>query len=104
MFPNRKMNALILSVSLTGAGVAAGSGIASAAVCGFTGITSGNLGGGDDGHYEEGNYLNCRPINDKIRVDYTYFSEERCASPGNTHLSANPNYGALTGAVRVGDR
>lgn len=77
--------------------------MASAATCGFTGLTSSHIGGGDDGKYEEATYLNCDNSNQKIRVNYFYASEERCVSPGETHLSASPNLGALVGAVRIGN-
>lgn len=73
-----------------------------AAICGFDGVTSNNLGGGEDGLYEEAIYTNCSDHNEKIRVNYFYDSEERCVSPGETRLSVNPDLGALVGADPLG--
>jgi len=99
----RKVKAIGGAAILLGACMVWTASEASAATCGFTGLTSGNPGGGDDGKYEDGTYLNCSNHNEKIRVNYFYSSEERCVSPGETHLSANPNLGALTGANKIGD-
>ncbi|WP_445818937.1 DUF6355 family natural product biosynthesis protein [Arthrobacter sp. G119Y2] len=38
----------------------------------------------------------------KIRVDYTYASEEFCVTAGETELYANPSLGALRYAVAIG--
>lgn len=65
----------------------------SASVCGFDGVTSNNLGGGDDGHYEEAVYTNCSNHNVRIRVDHSYASKEECVSTGETRLSVDPNLG-----------
>lgn len=75
---------------------------AMAAPCGFYPITTGNLGGGDDGHYEKGTYTNCKTDNARITVNYTYASEIFCVTPGETILYANPYLGALTGATWTG--
>lgn len=102
MLIRRKIQAISASAALISAVAFVGISPASAAVCGFTGLTSSHIGGGDDGKYEEGTYLNCDSTNQKIQVNYFYASEERCVSPGETHLSANPNLGALTGASKIG--
>lgn len=100
---SRRVKALAASLLLAGSASIAGASVASAAACGFTGLTSTHLGGGDDGKYEEATYLNCDKSNQKIRVNYFYnSSEERCVSPGETHLSANPKFGALIGADKIG--
>ena len=75
---------------------------AMAAPCGFYPITTGNLGGGDDGYYEKGTYTNCRSNNVTIAVNYTYASQALCVTPGETTLFADPNLGALTGATWTG--
>lgn len=99
---SRRIKAIAASLLLAGSASIAGASAASATACGFTGLTSSHLGGGDDGKYEEGTYLNCDKSKQKIRVNYFYASEERCVSPGETHLSANPNLGALVGADKIG--
>ena len=75
---------------------------AMAAPCGFYPITTGNLGGGDDGHYEKGTYTNCKTKNVTITVGYTYASNVICVTSGETILFADPNLGALTGAIWTG--
>lgn len=76
--------------------------LASAAVCGFDGVTSGNLGGGDDGWYEEAIYTNCNNHNVRIKVNHFYASKERCVTPGESRLSADPEIGSLVGAEELG--
>ncbi|MFJ4077132.1 hypothetical protein EDF28_0685 [Curtobacterium sp. PhB137] len=73
-----------------------------ASPCGFYPITTGNIGGGDDGHYEKGTYNNCKSDPVQITVKYTYTSKSLCLSAGETTLFANPDYGALTGASWTG--
>jgi hypothetical protein len=73
-----------------------------ASPCGFYPITTGSLGGGDDGHYEKGTYNNCKAKNATITVRYTYTSQQMCVTPGETTLYANPDLGALTGATWTG--
>lgn len=75
-----------------------------ASPCGFYPLTTGNLGGGDDGNYEKGIYNHCTSNGStvKIRVDYTYASEEFCVTAGETELYANPSLGALRYAVAIG--
>lgn len=75
-----------------------------ASPCGFYPLTTGNVGGGDDGYYEKGIYNHCTSSGStvKIRVDYTYASEEFCVTAGETELYANPNLGALRYATAIG--
>lgn len=75
---------------------------ANAAVCGFTGIAEGFSVSESTGNWPSGTYENCKDHNVKVRVNYHYASEERCLTPGSTHLTANPNLGALRGVDEIG--
>lgn len=76
---------------------------ANATVCGFTGIAEGVFSGSETtGNWPSGTYENCKDHNVKVRVNYHDASEERCLTPGSTHLTANPNLGALRGADEIG--
>lgn len=75
---------------------------ANAAVCGFDGIITGNIGSRSGGYYEKATYTNCTKKNRHISVKYTYASRGMCVSPGGTTLYANPDLGALREAKNLG--
>ena len=103
MFISRKrICSLALGAALVTGGIATGIAPANAAVCGFEGVTSGNIGGGNDGKYEAGNYNHCGEGNTKIQIDYVYANEKKCVTPGVTQFAANPNLGAITNIFSIG--
>ncbi|MGK4065914.1 DUF6355 family natural product biosynthesis protein [Rothia sp. HC945] len=76
---------------------------ASVATCGWSPDFSSNVGGQDDGYYERGTYNHCAESGTiKIKINYTYASEEKCVTNGETKLYANPDLGALRDAVAIG--
>ena len=98
------LSTLSLTALLSSGGLLVTAVPAYAAPCGFSPVTTGNLGGGDDGNYEKGIYNHCSNdgTNTKIKVDYAYASQELCVTPGETELFANPNLGALRYAASIG--
>lgn len=94
-------SAFVAAAALTGMAFV-GAVPANVAVCGFQGIATSSLGGGEDGKYEKATYANCSGANEEIRVHYFYVEETMCVTEGETILYANPHLGALTGAERVG--
>ncbi|GAA4962920.1 DUF6355 family natural product biosynthesis protein [Pseudonocardia tropica] len=68
---------------------------AQAAKCGYSTLEN-------DTTNNKANYLNCTTGNQRIRVEYTYATEEMCVTPGDTPLFANPNLGAVRNAVPIG--
>lgn len=99
----KRMAALAgVGVVIVGGAVLGAAPAQAASPCGFYPITTGSLGGGDDGHYEKGTYNNCKAKNVTITVKYTYTKKQMCVTPGETTLYANPDLGALTGATWTG--
>ncbi|ALE72090.1 hypothetical protein Ae168Ps1_2659c [Pseudonocardia sp. Ae168_Ps1] len=82
-------------VAGAGTAVVAGAGTAEAAKCGYSTLEN-------DTTNNKANYLNCSPGNERIRVEYTYATEEKCVTPGDTPLFANPDLGAVRNAVPIG--
>ena len=76
---------------------------AQAAVCGFEGVTTDSIGGGDDGKYEAGKYNHRGTGNVTVQIDYVYANERYCVTPGVTEFAANPNLGAVTNIYAVGE-
>lgn len=99
---NRVAATITPAIAVVSGSLVIASPASAASPCGFYPITTGNLGGGDDGYYEMGTYNNCKSDNALITVSYTYASESACVTPGETPLFANPNLGALTGARWTG--
>ena len=95
----RKLAAsVVLTGMLIGGSLVAAAPAEAATPCGFYPITTGSLGGGEDGRYEKATYNNCKSKPVKITVRYYYANRTMCVSPGTTTLYANPALGALVGA------
>ncbi|MET3904366.1 DUF6355 family natural product biosynthesis protein [Paenarthrobacter sp. 4246] len=67
---------------------------ASAAVCGFQGVVTSNI-GGNVAPWEQAIYNYCGPGNVKIRVQYYYAERDLCVTPVETLHYANPKLGGL---------
>lgn len=91
----RRVLAGVVAALAVGPAVVVGAGTASAAKCGYSTLEN-------DTTNNKANYLNCSPGNERIRVEYTYATQEMCVTPGDTPLFANPNLGAVRNAVPIG--
>ena len=100
--PFRRISAAIATgVALVLSGLVVTAAPASAAVCGFQGVVTSNV-GGSTAPWEQAIYNHCGPGNVKIRVQYYYAERDLCVTPGETLLYANPNLGALNFAYYIG--
>lgn len=103
MKANQFLASTLISLGIAVGGAAMFAAPASAAVCGFTPITSNAVGGGDDGRYEAGVYNHCgSSSNLSVQVNYYYMHEFACVTPGETTFTAHPNKGALISVKGTG--